>query len=102
MRVRTVMFGVGNVGRRLLEIMERKKVHLRDRYGLEFDMVAAGDSSGAKALRHGAEMHDLIGQKAQGHKIANIQTGGMGNQTIDPAELLRTIDADLLVELSPT
>ncbi len=96
------MIGVGNVGRRLLEIMGRKKVHLRDRYGLEFDIVAVGDSSGAKALGHGGEMHDLIGQKAQGKKIADIQTGAGGEKAVDPVELLRTIDADLLVELSPT
>ncbi len=102
MQVKTVMLGVGNVGRRLLEIMERKKVHLRDRYGLEFDMVAVGDSSGAKMLGHGAGMHDLIGQKAQGKKIAEIQTGAASEQAIDPRELLRTVDADLLVELSPT
>ncbi|MGE5140969.1 MAG: hypothetical protein ACM3JD_16000 [Rudaea sp.] len=102
MQVRTVMIGLGNVGRRLLELLERKKVLLKDRFDLEFDIVAAADSSGGRRLADGGEIHELIRQKAQGRKLAGIQTAGRGETVTDVAELVRTVDADLLVELSPT
>ncbi|MGB8643922.1 MAG: homoserine dehydrogenase [Anaerolineae bacterium] len=102
MQVKTVIVGVGNVGRRLLELVERKKVLLRERFGLELVVVAVADSSGARMLGQSAELHELIGQKAQGKKIAEIQAGMSGAPAVSAHELLQTIDADLLVELSPT
>jgi len=47
MTVRLVLIGLGNLGRRLCEVLEKKKDHVRQRYDLDLILVGAADSSGA-------------------------------------------------------
>ena len=42
-----IIVGLGNIGRRFLQVLWKKSDHLRDRYGLSFQVVGAADSRGA-------------------------------------------------------
>ncbi|MBC8444604.1 MAG: hypothetical protein H8D77_00615, partial [Chloroflexi bacterium] len=44
--IRIVLIGVGNIGRRFLEVLDRKADLLGAPYGLAFTLVGAGDSRG--------------------------------------------------------
>jgi homoserine dehydrogenase len=112
MQVRVIIIGLGNVGRRLLELLERKRAMLRGRVDLEFLVIAAADSSGGRIWADGADLRELIVLKTQGKKIAQAPDGGHASARnaakgdapapLDPLELTRTVDANLLVELTPT
>ncbi len=96
MQIRVAVIGLGNVGRRLLELLWRKHELLQQRFGVEFIIVAAADSSGAKILAGEADLRELVADKAKGKKVADEA------MPIDTAELVSTVDANLLVELTPT
>ncbi len=104
MQIKVVIIGLGNVGRRLLELLERKRTLLSRRYDLEFVVVAAADSSGARVWAEGADPRRLIALKAQGDKIGGtlLAGGAEAGPPLNPLELMRTVDANLLVELTPT
>lgn len=96
MQIKTVIAGLGNVGRRLLELLEIKRETLRERYDLEFVIIAAADSSGSKPFPGGIRPGELVSLKKQGKRVADDST------SVDPVELIRSVNADLLVELTPT
>jgi homoserine dehydrogenase len=96
MEIKIVMVGLGNVGRRLLELMSRKRELLRRRFDLEFMIVAAADSSGARIFSGGVTPEVLIDLKTRGRKITD------GSGPVDPVSVVQSVEADLLVELSPT
>ncbi|MFV2070651.1 MAG: hypothetical protein ACC645_27090, partial [Pirellulales bacterium] len=54
-QVKLVLIGVGNTGRRFLEILARKGDTLRTRYGLELVLVGVADSSGAALAADGLD-----------------------------------------------
>ena len=96
MRIRVVIVGLGNVGRRLVELLELKRELVRGRFDLEFDVVAVADSSGARPVSSPADLEELVTLKSQGKKL--IETGPSGTVM----ELAQRAEAGLLVELSPT
>ncbi len=95
MQIRFVLAGLGNVGKRLLELLERKEQVLRERFGLEFVIAAAVDSSGGQIFATPPAPRELAALKAAGKKLKEVAA------TMGPLELTRTVDANLLVELTP-
>ncbi len=95
MQIRFVLAGLGNVGRRLLELLERKEQILRERFDLDFVIAAAIDSSGGQIFATPPEPHTLAALKTSGQKLAHAAA------TMNPVELTRMVDANLLVELTP-
>ena len=69
MQVKIFVAGLGNVGRRLLELMERKRGFLRRHFDLEFIVIAAADSSGTTINLGGLDSNELIALKTRGEKI---------------------------------
>ncbi len=97
---RLAIVGLGNVGRRLLELIEMKGGWLDDHYGLKLAIVGAADTSGAAIAPEGLEIGQVLRFK-RGHKgIASYPKTGRKGMT--PQELVRSLDADVLVELSLT
>ncbi len=97
---RLAIVGLGNVGRRLLELIEMKRALIRGRFDLELSIVAAADKSGAAISANGLRI-DLIQSLKRDHKgiAAYPQAGKPG---LTPHEFARVVDADILVELSLT
>jgi homoserine dehydrogenase len=99
---RLAIVGLGNVGRRLLELIELKRALLRDHYELELIVVAAADTSGAaiSAGEKGLDPSELLRLKRGKKGVATY--AGSGKPRLTPLELVAAAEADVLVELSLT
>jgi homoserine dehydrogenase len=102
---RLAIVGLGNVGRRLVELIELKSALLRQRYDLELVVVGAVDTSGAavasspSGLDHATLLRLKRGKRVKRGIAAYPKLGRPG---MTPLELLSIIEADVLVELSLT
>jgi len=97
--VRFALIGLGNIGRNLLDILVHRQEAVHQRYQLEFRLVAAADSSGALVDPAGIDMAALRDRKAAGKGGATMAGAAPG---LDARNLVRDLDADLLVDASPT
>lgn len=98
--VRFAIIGLGNIGRRLLELIERQHDLLSSRYGLEFKLVGAADSTGAAVNPTGLDTRAVVDLKLAGQGIASCPETGQRGMTA--MQMLGQCDFDLLVEVSPT
>ncbi|MBI3538044.1 MAG: homoserine dehydrogenase [Chloroflexi bacterium] len=97
--VRLSIAGLGNVGRRLLELIEVKRDLLRARYDLELRVVVAFDTSGGAENRAGLDAAKIIALKREKKGIAAYsQFGRADRRVIDAARA----DADIFVDLTLT
>ena len=98
--VRVAMVGLGNVGRRLLELIERKRELMRSRFDLELVVVGAADTSGAAFTQDGLKIAEMLTLKRDRKGMGQYtQVGQVG---LSPQQLVQAVDADILVELSLT
>lgn len=97
---RLIIVGLGNVGRRLLELIEMKQEALGTRYGLDLRVVGAADRSGAAVAPDGLSIQELLSLKRGKKGAAAYAKSGLPKMT--PQEVLREVQADILVELSLT
>ncbi|MBI3740853.1 MAG: homoserine dehydrogenase [Chloroflexi bacterium] len=94
--VRLSIAGLGNVGRRLLELIEVKRDLLRARYDLELRVVAAFDTSGGAENRAGLDAAKIIALKREKKGIAAYpQFGRADRRVIDAARPLVLAYAEL-------
>jgi homoserine dehydrogenase len=91
--------GLGNIGRRLLELITRQRGLLAARYGLDFNLVAAADSTGAAVAPAGLEMSTVVQIKLNGQGIASYP--GAGTRGMTAERMLDRSEMRLMVELSP-
>ncbi len=97
---RLAIIGLGNVGRRLLELIDLKGPLLRERFGLELVIAGAADTSGAAVAAAGLEIEQMLELKRGRAGIAAY--AGAGRPGMTPQDLVRAAGADVLVELSLT
>lgn len=97
---RLVMVGLGNVGRRLLELIELKRELLRARYALELVVIGAADTSGAALTSDSVDPAEILRLKRAHQGIAAYPM--LGRPQMSPLDLVLAADADVLVELSLT
>jgi homoserine dehydrogenase len=95
-----VLAGVGNIGRRFLQIVAEKEGALRARYGLQLSLVAAVDSTGAALSDSGLNIDQIVKLKISGRSVAAYPDHGTSGLTA--LDVLERTTADLLVELTPT
>ena len=91
--------GIGNVGRRLLELIARKREILRTRFNLDLVVAGVCDSSGALIDRQGVDPVQVMALKEQKKGLSTLP-GGIARMT--PAEFVQSVQADVLVELTLT
>ncbi len=96
--IRTVLIGLGSVGRNFLKILEIKQEQLAAHYGLRFQIICAADSSGVAVNPLGFDPADLRQFKDRSNKVAQL-IGFLPNET--PATILAKLDCDLVLEASP-
>jgi len=98
-QVRFLLIGVGNVGRRFLELLVGKREALRDRLGLELILTGAADTSGVAACTTGLDPQQVVQLKTEGQGVAAYPRWGRpGGSAL---EMVQTAEADLLLEASP-
>jgi homoserine dehydrogenase len=99
--VRFVLVGLGNLGRRLCEILlepEKEDLLCRD-YGLALRPVGAADSRGAAYDPAGLDLAEVVRLKRAGGTIADYP--GAGQREWQAPALVAAAEADLLLEASP-
>jgi homoserine dehydrogenase len=97
--IRLIAVGLGNIGRRFLQILDRKADYLRSHYGLSFQVVGAADSRGAAIDPSGLDLDQIVQIKARGGSVADVPA--RGHPSVSPLELVGQVDADALCEASP-
>jgi homoserine dehydrogenase len=97
---RFVLVGIGNIGRRFLELLIEKQSTLHERYGIHPTMVAAVDSSGAALAESGLDLQRIVELKRAGDGVAAYPEFGV--RGLAALAALEQAHADLLIELSPT
>ncbi len=91
--------GLGNVGRRLLELIDRQSEILRRRFNLELILAGVCDSSGAMMDPQGLNPAKVLAVKQQKKGIATLSEGIAGT-TLD--QFVQSVQADILIELTLT
>jgi homoserine dehydrogenase len=99
MKVRLVLVGLGNLGRRFCEILIQKDAYLQDRYGLELCLVGAADSRGAAYAVEGLDLSQVVGLKLGGSTVGRYPASG--RLGLSALEMLSAVEADVLLEASP-
>jgi homoserine dehydrogenase len=97
--VRLAIIGLGNIGRRFLQVLETKAEHLRTQYGLTFQVIGAADSRGAAIAPSGLDLSQVVALKEQGRSVAEHPECGRPGML--PLDLVQQVDADALCEASP-
>jgi homoserine dehydrogenase len=97
--IRLVIIGLGNIGRRFLQVLYDKADHLRKQYRLSFRLVGAADSGGAAIDPAGLDLRAIVALKEQRRSVA--QYPDCGQPGLSPLALVRQVDADVLCEASP-
>lgn len=98
-QVRLLLTGVGNLGRRFLELLIDKEELLREPLGLELTVVGVADTSGAAICSTGLDLEATVRLKTEGHGVARYRHGGRPG--FSALEMVQTTEADLLLEASP-
>jgi homoserine dehydrogenase len=98
-RVYLLLSGVGNVGQRFLELIERKEDTLRSRLGLELVVLGVADSGGAAAAQAGLFPVEVIRLKRAGLGVSAYRRWGQPG--LSALDLVATTQADLFLEASP-
>jgi len=97
--VRISIAGLGNVGRRLLELIESKRDVVRTRFELELRVVAACDTSGGAQSNRGLDPAQIIALKRDQKGISAYPgSGRKGMSVMDVAKSA----ADIFVDLTLT
>jgi homoserine dehydrogenase len=90
--LRVTLLGFGTVGQGLARALAEKGRSLQER-GLHFDLVAVADSSSTAVDPDGLDPLALIEQKGS--------TGKVGEAGMNTLDLIRDVDSDVLVEVTP-
>lgn len=97
--VRFLLNGIGQVGRRFLEIVSEKRELLRERYGLELVLVGCADRGGVACDPSGLCLESILQQKRAGGSVGRLP--GVGQANVAAETMVRTVPAELLIEASP-
>jgi len=98
-QVRLVVVGLGNIGRRFLQVLDYKVEHLCTRYGLTFVVVGVADSGGAAWDAEGLDIATVVDLKTGKRSAAEYPE--RGRHGMSALELVQQVEADALCEASP-
>ncbi|MDG2376316.1 MAG: hypothetical protein P8M18_08190 [Woeseiaceae bacterium] len=96
--VRLALVGVGNVGQRLLTLIDERRETLSKEYQLDFLLTCVADSSGVAMNDSGFELAALVCHKASRGRLAELPEFCAGLSFTDALE---RASCDILLETSP-
>jgi homoserine dehydrogenase len=104
MEYKVGLIGCGTVGQGLLEILDRKREHLRDVFDFETRLVAVSDKlKGSLVVPEGIDIRKLLGLLAEGKSINTYSDPKkLKVEVSDPLDMIEKTDADIIAELSYT
>ncbi|MBI5305960.1 MAG: homoserine dehydrogenase [Chloroflexi bacterium] len=99
-KARLAIAGLGNVGKRLLELIEQKRGWLRQQFDLELVVVGVCDTTGGAENAAGLDVKKIIELKRAKKGVAAYRE--YARTPMSPVDLARTVDVDIFVELTLT
>ncbi len=100
MKYKLAFIGFGVVGQGLSEILLEKKQMLKEKYDLDFTIVAISDfMKGSVYEEEGLDMKMILDLVKKGKKIDEYPTGKKG---MDSLETIKETNADVIVEVTYT
>jgi homoserine dehydrogenase len=93
--VRILMAGFGTVGQGFAEVLALRKDFIKERYGEDARLVCVMDSSTYAADPDGLDPLELVARKKSTGKVGDVRYQ-------DSVEVMKSVEFDLLVEVSPT
>ena len=97
-QVQLLLMGVGNVGRRFLELLVRKQDVLQNRLGLELTLTGVADTSGTAVCPSGLDPQRVVQFKSEGRGVAAYPRWGQPG--VSALEMVQAAEAGLLLEAS--
>lgn len=94
------IIGFGAVGQGVSKVISMKRDMLVEKYGLNIEVVAVTDKSGAAINPNGLDTELLNKTKEKTNKISAYPEYGIKN--ISGVEVLKQVDYDCLIEVTPT
>ncbi|EHP85617.1 homoserine dehydrogenase [Methanotorris formicicus] len=95
--MKIILVGFGVIGRGVAKVVDEKRKSLKEKYGFEPKVVAISDSSGAAIDENGLDLKKAIEVKENTGKIVNYN-----GKELSSVEVIESIDADVVVEATPT
>jgi homoserine dehydrogenase len=99
-QTRLAMAGLGNVGKRLLELIAQKRGWLRQQCDVELVVVGACDTTAGAVNAAGLDIEKIIALKRA--KKGMMAYPELARANMSPIDLARAADADIFVELTLT
>lgn len=94
------LIGFGNLGQGLANVLQEKEAYLKEKSDVFLDIVATVDSGGAVINEDGIKFQDLLeASEKEGSISEHMDKGEKGTSA---REVIKNIDSDLMVELTPT
>jgi homoserine dehydrogenase len=98
--MRIILIGFGSVGIPFAKILHQSEGELLQQYGLRPQVVAVVDRGGAAVDPHGLAFAKLQEAKQSSGSVASVE--GAGRPGMTAVEVIDAVDADVVVEVSPT
>ncbi len=103
MEIKVGLIGCGTVGRGLLEILEKKKDHLKNAFDFEPKIVAISDlNKGSILVPDGIEIPKLLALLDAGGRIDQYYGEGNTAELLNPLDMIEQCEADIIAELTYT
>lgn len=96
--VRLVLIGFGVIGRGFAQVLLNKHEYIKNRHGLDLKVVAIGEYNGCLVDDSGIDLSSAISARAQGRWLDTLPQWS----NLSSKEMLKTIDADIAVEVVPS
>lgn len=98
--MRICIIGFGSVGQGVAQVFAMKKDIIKKDYGLDINLVAVADSSGAAVCPEGLNPDLLLETKKETGKVSDHPEYGMAG--LSGMDVLDSVDYDCLIEVTPT
>ena len=99
-KMRLCVLGFGAVGQGLAKIVLMKHEELIEKYGIDLEITAISDRSGAAINPNGLDLQQALDTKEKTGKIKDYPEYGVSG--VDGVEVLDKAEYDCLVEATPT
>ncbi len=96
--MRIQLIGFGNIGQGFAKVLARKGKSLRKRHGFDARVVSISDISGTVSNEGGLNLEKVLKEIAKGRGIAGCE----GAKKTPALEAIRGVDAELIVEVTPS
>ncbi len=94
------LMGFGSVGQGVARVFQMKRDEIKQEYGLDLDLVAALDRSGAAINPEGLDLKLLLETKKLTGKVSKYPE--YGEEGVSGLEVLDRVEYDCLIEVTPT